>query len=147
MEEKMYSLHDLAEFTGLTERTLRNYLTQGLLHGEKHDGAWRFTAQQLSALLNHPAVRPGIQAKATSAVHDFLRDEKKPSNRMCTVLDLYASPVDADAIAAFFCDRIHALSADKQIRFSFSRDGEHVRVILTGPDRLVSALLQQFYSR
>lgn len=60
MEEKTYSLHDLAEFTGLTERTLRNYLNQGLLHGEKPDGAWRFTALQFSELLENPSIRPSL---------------------------------------------------------------------------------------
>lgn len=81
MEEKTYSLHDMAEFTGLTERTLRNYLNQGLLRGEKRDGAWRFTAQQLAELLRNPTVRPSIQAKAASYVYDFLLDEKSLPTR------------------------------------------------------------------
>ena len=33
--EETYSLNDLAMMTGFTTRTLRNYLTQGLLNGEK----------------------------------------------------------------------------------------------------------------
>lgn len=147
MEEKTYTLHELAEFTGLSERTLRNYLNQGLLQGEKQDGAWRFGAQQLSALLQSPAVRPSIQAKATGAVHDFLSDEKKPSNQMCAIVDLRVPADEADAISAFFCDLIHAMPADKQVRFHFSCSGDHARVTLTGPDRQVLALLQQFYSR
>ena len=35
--ERKYTLNDLALMTGLTTRTLRNYLVQGFLHGEKRD--------------------------------------------------------------------------------------------------------------
>ena len=33
-----YNLNDLAMMTGFTTRTLRNYLNQGLLEGEKENG-------------------------------------------------------------------------------------------------------------
>ena len=33
-----YNLNDLAMMTGFTTRTLRNYLNQGLLEGEKEPG-------------------------------------------------------------------------------------------------------------
>ena len=36
--ERMYTLNDLALMTGFTTRTLRNYLTQGLLKGKKENG-------------------------------------------------------------------------------------------------------------
>lgn len=146
MKDETYSLHELAEFTGLTERTLRNYLNQGLLRGEKQDGAWRFTAQQLAALLKNSAVHPSIQSKAASAVYDFLLDKAKPSNQMCVVLDLHAPADEADAISAFFCDRIHVLPAEEPVRLHYLREKEQMRVILTGHDRQVMALLQQFYS-
>jgi len=36
--EKTYSLSEIAMMSGFTERTLRSYLKQGLLNGEKTDG-------------------------------------------------------------------------------------------------------------
>lgn len=39
----MYTLKQLALITGLTERTLRNYLRSELLTGEKRDGKWYFS--------------------------------------------------------------------------------------------------------
>lgn len=147
MEEKYYSLQDIAQFTGLTERTLRNYLDQGFLEGEKQNGAWRFTPQQLDRLLRHPSVRPSIQAKSNSCVYDFLLDEKKPSDAMCTVLDLRAAKDEADAISRFFCDSVNALPEDGGVHFSFSYQNERVRVILTGAALPCAEILQKFYSR
>lgn len=147
MEETTYSLREIAQFTGLTERTLRNYLEQGLLLGEKQNGAWRFSAGQLEALLQNPAVRPSIQAKNNSYVFDFLLDENKCVDAMCTILDLRADKDEADAISRFFCERVNALSEDGRIHFCFSFQKQHARVILTGSSAVCAQLVQDFYSR
>lgn len=147
MEEKTYSLREMAQFTGLTERTLRNYLEQGLFCGEKQNGAWRFTAQQLEALLENPAVRPSIQAKSAAYVYDFLRNEKKDEDAICAIVDLCATEEEANAISRFFCDSVNALAENETAHFRFSFQSGHARVILTGPARVCTRMLQQFYSR
>lgn len=146
MEEKTYSLREMAQFTGLTERTLRNYLEQGLFCGEKQNGAWRFTAQQLEALLENPAVRPSIQAKSAAYVYDFLRNEKKDEDAICAIVDLCATEEEANAVSRFFCHNVGAAAEDGGTHFRFSFANGHVRVVLTGPGRQVAALLQQFYT-
>ena len=47
MQEKYYVINELVMFTGLTDRTIRNYLSSGILQGEKVDGMWRFTSDQV----------------------------------------------------------------------------------------------------
>lgn len=63
MQEKYYVINELVMFTGLTDRTIRNYLSSGILQGEKVDGMWRFTSDQVEEFVKHPAVRPSILAK------------------------------------------------------------------------------------
>lgn len=46
--EKNYTLNELAMITGLTTRTLRNYLKMNILNGEKIDGIWTFTEEDLN---------------------------------------------------------------------------------------------------
>ena len=53
--EKMYTIEDLAAFTGLTDRTLRSYLKDGRLSGTKEEGAWRFSSEDLGRLLQDGA--------------------------------------------------------------------------------------------
>lgn len=67
-----YTLNNIATMTGLTTRTLRNYIQMGLLTGEKVDGAWRFSEEQLYAFMGHPTVRQGMHAKQNAIVTNFL---------------------------------------------------------------------------
>jgi hypothetical protein len=72
-----YLIKHLTLFTGLTDRTIRNYLSMGLLQGEKINGLWHFTPEQVEAFISHPAVRPSIQAKHHGLVYDFLLEQKR----------------------------------------------------------------------
>ncbi len=129
-----YTLGHLTQFTGLTDRTLRSYLSKGILEGEKINSVWHFTEAQLDAFLRHPTVRPTLIAKNNSAVYDFLLDTKKAEPRICVILDLPGA--DREAVSDFFCDAI--MSGDlHDLRFSF--DGvESPRVILSGhPDEIL----------
>lgn len=137
-----YTLGHLTQFTGLTDRTLRNYLSSGILRGEKINGVWHFTDEQLDAFLRHPSVRPSILAKNNAVVYDFMLDTKKPHDRACIILDLPGA--DREALSAFFCDAICA-GDFHDLRFAF--DGiEMPRVILSGPTDQVLALVNSYKS-
>lgn len=129
-----YTLGHLTQFTGFTDRTLRNYLARGILEGEKINGVWHFTEEQLDAFFRHPAVRPSLIAKKNATVYDFLLEAKRTEPRICVILDLPG--VDREAISKFFCDAITGGSFH-DLRFSF--DGiEMPRLILSGrPDEIL----------
>ena len=52
--DKLYTVEDVAQRTGLTDRTIRNYLKDGKLRGKKIGGQWRFTADDIEALFRTP---------------------------------------------------------------------------------------------
>ena len=66
-----YTINEVAMMTGLTTRTLRNYIKQDILKGEKTDGIWIFTAEEISDFISDPNVKPSIQAKKKSVIFDF----------------------------------------------------------------------------
>ena len=78
---KWYGVEDVVCMSGLSERTVRNYLSMGLLVGEKVDGTWRFTAGQFEAFLRQEMVSQSVRAKANSIVYDFLLVEKRRERR------------------------------------------------------------------
>lgn len=141
--ERTYSLNDLAEMTGFTTRTLRNYLNQGLLKGEKRDGAWQFTAENLDQFFREPFVKEGLRIRHSSLVFDFMADRDKKEARTCIVLDLPASPEKATAISAFFCNRMKS-AADA--RFTFDFGGRLCRVILTGGADSIAEIMKAYYN-
>ena len=55
--KELLTIEDLAKMTGLSERTIRNYLAGGQLEGEKVDGAWRFTEEQFGTFLGQDMVQ------------------------------------------------------------------------------------------
>jgi hypothetical protein len=140
--EKTYNLNELAMMSGFTTRTLRNYLNQGLLHGEKVDGVWRFSAEEVDRFFKEPFVKEGLRIKRNALVFDFLADTAKKANRACVILDLPVSDEEGEAISAFFCDKmINASDA----AFTYHCDRGMSRVILTGSEDQVTEILRDYY--
>ena len=137
-----YTLGHLSQITGLTDRTLRTYLKNGILEGEKINGIWHFTEEQLDAFLRHPTVRPSIQAKNNAIVYDFMLDTKKPEPRACVILDLPG--LDRIAAGKFFCDAI-CYGDFRDLRFSLDAVGTP-RVILSGPAEHILDLVNSYNS-
>lgn len=141
--EETYSLNDLAMMTGFTTRTLRNYLTQGLLNGEKKDGVWHFSAAEIDRFFNEPFVKEGLRIKRSSLVFDFLSAKDKTKERSCVILDIPASQKKGNRISAFFCERMNEVS---DIQFNYGWDGGFCRVILNGAAKSVETLLKAYYA-
>ena len=140
-----YVLQHLVLITGLTDRTLRSYISAGLLQGEKINGLWHFTPEQVENFLRHPAVRPSILTKNNSIVYDFLADGHKAAPEACVILDI--PDADKKVVAKFFCDCINR-SSSRGLRFSFDGVPAASRVILKGKAaevlRLMNAYHRQF---
>ena len=141
--EKTYSLNDLAEMTGFTTRTLRNYLKDGLLKGEKQNGAWQFTEEDVDRFFFFFFVKEGLRIKHSSLVFDFMAERKRKEARTCVILDLPASMGKANAISAFFCEKVDAA---EDARFTFDFDGKLCRVILAGIAESVAEIVKSYYA-
>ncbi len=136
-----YSLADLAAMSGLTDRTLRNYLKQGLLEGEKTDKGYRFTVHQIAGFFDHPAIVPALRAKKNGLVFDFLANRRKQQPAVCVVLDLPGT----DGLAAErFCRAFNQSDADERATFSLEHRKGCTRVILTGQPEVILPLAARF---
>ena len=63
-----YNINQVATITGLTTRTLRNYLNLGILQGEKEDGVWMFSPEELKSFLEDPRVKQSVTANKNAVV-------------------------------------------------------------------------------
>jgi len=86
--EKNYTINQLAVMSGLTTRTLRNYMKMGILKGDMVSGVWRFTEEDIAEFFQNPYVKPSIQAKNKALVFDFLAQNEKCINEICTIIDV-----------------------------------------------------------
>ena len=141
MEEgKYYLIRHLVLFTGLSDRTIRNYIASGILQGEKINGLWHFTPEQVEEFLHHPAVRPSILAKRNATVYDFLLDTGKRACEACIILDLPGR--SEKEVSEHFCYQINREAND--IRFSLHDTATGPRIILTGPAAEVLRLVNEY---
>lgn len=140
-----YLINHLVLFTGLTDRTIRNYISSGILQGEKINGIWHFTPEQVECFIAHPAVRPSILAKQNSAVYDFLLENQKKRCETCIIVDIPGR--DRAEIAQYFCYRI-SNEDYRKVQFSFDGVAKVPRIILKGNTtevlRLINGYLQEY---
>ena len=139
-----YTLNDIATMTGLTTRTLRNYLRMGLLAGEKVDGVWRFSEEQLWGFMDNPSVQQGMHAKQNAIVTDFLLMGGRKENRTCVILDYCMDWDEAKKATDFFCDKMKELG-DDELRFGMERHKKNVRLILSGSETAVKEIMKRYY--
>lgn len=138
--KQQYSINELSLITGLTTRTLRNYIKDGLLEGDKPDGNWTFTDEQISSFVSHPSVFPSIQAKNRAIVYDFLGNEKKKKNEICSIIDYQISKHQANHLCAVLCEEINKTKYNN-IRFSFEHKNNNARIIVSGPDEFINEFI------
>lgn len=142
MEEELYHISHITLITGLSDRTIRNYIASGILKGEKINGIWHFTPEEVDAFIKNPAVRPSIVAKNNSVVYDFMLNDSKKEEETCVILDL--PKCDIKETAEFFCYGIS--NGDyKDINFSFDGNYKTPRIILRGKPSDVFGLIGDYY--
>ena len=142
MEEELYLISHITLITGLSDRTIRNYIASGILKGEKINGIWHFTPEEVDAFIKNPAVRPSIIAKNNSVVYDFMLNDSKKEDETCVILDL--PKCDIKETAEFFCYGIS--NGDyKDINFSFDGNYKTPRIILRGKPSDVFGLIGDYY--
>lgn len=140
----LYTIGHIVQFTGLTDRTIRSYISNGILRGEKNNGLWHFTSEQVEDFVRHPAVRPSILAKKNGLVYDFLLETKRAEPECCLILDLPGE--NEKEVSEFFCYEI-SNGDHHNIRFSFDGVEKTPRIILKGDTAEVLRLVNSFYQR
>ena len=138
------NIDDIAKITQLSTRTIRSYIADGILVGDKSGGSWQFTPEQIGTFLQNEAVLPTIRSKKNAIVYGFMLDEPKDEDKMCVVLDLASDK--ENRVSTFFCKYLADYNPENvEIRFSSDKYGAGTRVILSGSDSDVMKLLNRYY--
>lgn len=88
LEQKWYTVADVAALTGLTGRTIRNYLKDGTLHGKKVGVQWRFTENDIEALFQEADHAQELTEARDNLVADFLRKTDRTEEMECRIVDI-----------------------------------------------------------
>ena len=143
--KESYSINDLAMITSLSTRTLRNYLNMGFLQGNKENGTWVFSHEQVQEFMENKAVKPAMRAKKNGIILDFISTKPDKQDKMCTILDLPTK--EAVSASTFFCRKISECQPEAELQFASDMLGTGVRLIISGSPRDVMSLMNQYYSQ
>ena len=133
MKDK-YSIDEVSLMSGLTTRTIRNYLKDGQITAEKEDGKWAFSAEDFTGMLSNPYVRAAIKAKNNAPVFDFIADDKKGTDSACLIIDRVLDEKDESALIERLCE---LAQNEAGLKMRFDKSGTHLRIILTGKEKSV----------
>ena len=90
--EKLYTVEDIAKMTSLTSRTIRNYLKDGSLQGQKIGGQWRFTMENIKRLFKNSSFLSDFSSKNKQQILDFIDGVNTDIHgeiQVCTIIDYF----------------------------------------------------------
>ena len=145
---EFYSINDVSKITGFTTRTLRNYIKSGQLDGEKIDGIWKFTPDDISNFMDDPNVSPGIESKHRALVFDFLSKKNADDAEICVIISDRLSNVEAELVSQKLCGLINSEPEKfSTVNFAFEKKLEKIRIFLTGKFDAVMELIDLYRSK
>jgi len=141
--EKLYTVEDVAQMTGLTSRTIRNYLADGRLTGRKVGAQWRFTEENIFAIFTDASTARTSKGAADD-VQAFLKPQSRSSVSVCSVIDCPAE--SSDAVAALvqkLTDQYNGFG-DSSLKFNYTFDEEHsvARFTIIGEIAMVAKMIK-----
>lgn len=140
MIKDKYSIIEVAKMSGLTPRTIRNYLKDGLVHAVKENEKWVFTVDDFTDMLSNSFVSPAVKAKNNAPVFDFLADDKKQNDSVCMVIDRILNEEETVQFISKVCS-LQAAAGDVEMRLE--KKENNIRIVLTGPESAVKKLYLQ----
>lgn len=117
LEQKLYTVADVAELTGLTSRTIRNYLKDGTLRGKKIGVQWRFTEEDINRLFSEVDAAGKKVIHPEDVISDFLKETKQETHRSCLVIDI---PFAGDEQLQECLDRLKDFEREADDTFAFA---------------------------
>lgn len=130
LEQKFYTVADVAEITGLTGRTIRNYLKDGTLHGRKIGVQWRFTEEDVENLFSETGGLRSVAVLQEEMISDFIKEVKEQEKRSCLVMDI---PVE-EGQAEEYLGIIENLLSEKEVQgvLDYRKSNRAIRLVLRG---------------
>lgn len=149
MKEEYFTISELVMMSGLSDRTIRNYMKDGRLLGSKQDGKWIFTKQQIGDFFQNRFVKETLFIKQAACVDEFLGTYHKQQPSACIITDYpFPTEEEAEKLSIWLCDKLGKLPEQiKQMSFHYDHKHHTARLILIGDPEMVAKLIVEIAKR
>jgi excisionase family DNA binding protein len=146
--EKLFTVDDIAKMTMMTSRTIRNYIKEGLLKGNKIGGQWRFTEEDIKNLMQSGKYQTEYASNLRQDILDYIdgvNTHVRGEIQSCTIVDLYQEKETVERKQEKLLAYINANAETPNNWMSFSSEyiesENKVRVVIFAqPQFLIKAL-------
>lgn len=145
--ENYYTVNEVALMTMLSTRTIRKYICNGMLKGEKIENKWRFSEMEISHFMEIRSIKNNIETKQNSLVYDFLKIKDKKIASTCVIYDCpIVDKIEEQHLLQTMLALINNGNYDCSLKFSYQEYPRKkvVRFILLGPAVDILSLLNEF---
>mgnify|MGYP001435681781 FL=1 len=140
--EKLYTVSDVAQMTGLTERTIRNYIKDGKLRGKKVGVQWRFTEEDIGNLFQDPSVSGEVMENNHEKVTRFIK--QKPIAETGAII-INEAVEDEKELEKKVEKIIDFVNQNKNFRFSYQyfKEDKIAQFILIGNIKTIGEFMEK----
>ena len=150
MEEKFYTIDQIAEILGIHHKTIRKFITEGKLRANKVGKQWRISGHDLSLFMEDNNVNIKNNNKLESEKIEFFTGDVDSNNKtskinVSTVIDINEVDIDEHKRIS---NMLLALmnSKDSKIRNStinikYYKNNKNLKVMLWGDIEFTNAML------
>ena len=139
LDEKLYTVADVAQVTGMTSRTIRNYLKDGTLTGQKIGVQWRFTEDEIKKLFSRQA--PG-QSSPAQVVKGFLGEQERQKAAFCALLD-FPGVTELEGMELYRKLQEERGEGISSMSYEYHDEGQLLRIAVSGDTGAAMDLLEQ----
>lgn len=148
-DKTWYSIIELATMTRLSTKTIRNYQKMGLLRGEKVDGAWMFTGEEIGRFFQEQYVKDALEIKRNGQVLDYLNGCRE-HHRGCLMMDReFVTSDEVEQFVLEFTKKVNEINGreDGKVDFTFWMDEKSKigRFTIIGYGKDLKALMNHFF--
>lgn len=137
LDEKLYTVADVATVTGMTSRTIRNYLKDGTLSGTKIGVQWRFTEEDIKKLFHRETlshVTPGVMVKS------YMSDISPMEKKALVVVDL-PNVAESEGIGILSRIKKEASGSNVDLSHEYHPESKSFRIVCTGDFNAVKGII------
>ncbi len=141
--EKLYTVDDIAKFTNLSTRTIRNYLKDGILKGKKIGGQWRFSMEDINKFINEQDAIKEIRNIDNENLMDFINGVNTDFSgelQICTIVDYYSTENIASNLSNKFSNLVSNLIEEQnhgKFSYYYFNEEQKARYTFFGPPNFI----------
>jgi len=151
--EKLYTVEDVATMTGLTSRTIRTYIKEGVLTGKKIGVQWRFTDEDINQLFKDQDLTKDSIEESNDEVllpfREFLHRTDLSTSKACLMWDCKVNNIfDLEHTCLSLLSDFNDDIEDEKISFSYQyfESTSMARFLLNGQPDLIFRMIQMIRS-